>query len=55
MVFSVEDVAAVSEARADLLIGAWQSREGAPSGGKCYLYSGASGKLVTAWDLRAAT
>jgi len=37
------------DGRADLLIGAWQSREGAPSGGKCYLYSGARGTLLRSW------
>jgi hypothetical protein len=31
------------------LIGAWQNAEGARSGGKCYLYSGASGALVRSW------
>jgi len=37
------------DGRADLLIGAWQNAEGAPSGGKCYLYSGADGSLVDSW------
>jgi hypothetical protein len=37
------------DGRADLLIGAWQNAEGARSGGKCYLYSGASGALVRSW------
>jgi hypothetical protein len=37
------------DGRADLLIGAWQNAEGASSGGKCYLYSGASGALVRSW------
>jgi hypothetical protein len=34
---------------ADLLIGAWQNREGAASGGKCTLYSGKSGAVLGAW------
>jgi hypothetical protein len=34
---------------ADLIIGAWQNAEGAPSGGKCYLYSGKDGALNEAW------
>jgi len=34
---------------ADLLIGAWQNREGAPSGGKCTLYSGKGGAVLGAW------
>lgn len=37
------------DGHADLLIGAWQSREAAPSGGKCYLYSGKSGALLQQW------
>jgi hypothetical protein len=37
------------DGRADLLIGAWQNAEGAPSGGKCYLYSGKDGALVESW------
>ncbi|MEQ1891142.1 MAG: FG-GAP-like repeat-containing protein [Planctomycetota bacterium] len=34
---------------ADLLIGAWQNAEAAPSGGKCTLYSGKSGAALGAW------
>lgn len=37
------------DGRADLLIGAWQNAEGAPSGGKCTLYSGADGRRLAAW------
>jgi len=37
------------DGHADLLIGAWQCREAAPSGGKCYLYSGKSGAVLRAW------
>jgi hypothetical protein len=37
------------DARADLLIGAWQSPEGAPSGGKCTLHSGRDGSLLGSW------
>lgn len=37
----------------DLIIGAWQSKEGAPSGGKCYLYSGKSGALLRAYTCAA--
>lgn len=37
------------DGRADLLIGAWQNREGAPSGGKCTLHSGKDGALLGAW------
>ncbi len=33
---------------ADLVIGAWQNHEAAPSGGKVYLYSGADGSLLRA-------
>ncbi|MDA7977853.1 MAG: FG-GAP-like repeat-containing protein [Pirellulales bacterium] len=33
----------------DLVVGAWQNKEGAPSGGKVYLYSGADGALLTTW------
>jgi hypothetical protein len=42
------------DGHADLLIGAWQSREAAPSGGKCYLYSGKSGALLQAWACTVA-
>ncbi len=31
---------------ADMLIGAWQQASAAPSGGKCYLYSGKDGSLM---------
>jgi len=34
------------DGHADLVIGAWQSHEAAPSGGKVYLYSGADGSLL---------
>lgn len=37
------------DGHADLLIGAWQNAEGAPSGGKCTLVSGKSGALLSAW------
>jgi hypothetical protein len=37
------------DGRADLLIGAWQSAEGAPSGGKCTLHSGRDGAILGAW------
>jgi VCBS repeat protein/FG-GAP repeat protein len=37
------------DGHADLIIGAWQNPEGAPSGGKCYLYSGKDGALREAW------
>ena len=37
----------------DLVIGAWQNRQGAPSGGKVYLHScGKNGKLLRAWTCR---
>ncbi|MGI9518701.1 MAG: TPR end-of-group domain-containing protein [Pirellulaceae bacterium] len=37
----------------DLVIGAWQNNEGAPSGGKIYLYSCAGdGKLLRTWTCR---
>jgi hypothetical protein len=36
----------------DLIVGAWQNREKAPSGGKVYLYSGASGKSLAAWTCK---
>ncbi len=42
------------DGRADLLIGAWQNTDGAPSGGKCYLYSGKDGALVQAWACTVA-
>ncbi len=34
------------DGHADLVIGAWQNHEAAPSGGKVYLYSGADGSLL---------
>ena len=37
----------------DLVIGAWQNREGAPSGGKVYLYSTSGrGKLLRTWTCK---
>lgn len=36
----------------DLIIGAWQNNQGAASGGKCYLYSCASGKLLASWTCK---
>lgn len=42
------------DGRADLLIGAWQNTDGAPSGGKCYLYSGKSGAELDAWACTVA-
>ena len=39
----------------DLVIGAWQNREGAQSGGKVYLYSAANGgQLLRTWTSRQA-
>ncbi len=38
----------------DLLIGAWQNDEGAPGGGKCYLYSGKSGALLATYTCATA-
>ena len=38
----------------DLVIGAWQNREGAPSGGKVYLYDGRTGDLIRTWTCRQA-
>lgn len=37
------------DGRADLLIGAWQNAEGAKSGGKCTLFSGAEGRELASW------
>jgi len=34
------------DGHADLVVGAWQNHEAAPSGGKVYLYSGADGTLL---------
>ena len=34
---------------ADLIVGAWQNREGAPSGGKVYLCSGKDGSVLYGW------
>lgn len=36
----------------DLIIGAWQQDNAAPSGGKVYLYSGKDGSLMDAWTCR---
>lgn len=36
----------------DLVVGAWQNREQARSGGKVYLHSGADGRLLAAWTCR---
>ena len=33
----------------DLLLGAWQNAEGAPSGGKCTLHSGRDGAVLASW------
>lgn len=39
----------------DLVVGAWQNAEGAKSGGKVYLYSGArGGKLLRTWTCKQA-
>ena len=39
----------------DLVIGAWQNREGAQSGGKVYLYSaGNGGRLLQSWTAKQA-
>jgi hypothetical protein len=38
----------------DLIVGAWQSSEGAASAGKCYLYSGKDGALLRSWTSRQA-
>lgn len=39
---------------ADLLVGAWQQAGGAPSGGKAYLYSGKTGRLLAAYTCKTA-
>ena len=36
----------------DLIIGAWQNNQGAASGGKCYLYSCGTGKLLDSWTCK---
>jgi hypothetical protein len=36
------------------VIGAWQNPEGAPSGGRVYLISGASRAVLTTWTCRQA-
>ena len=36
----------------DLAVGAWQNREGAISGGKVYLFSGADGQALGSWTCR---
>ncbi len=38
---------------ADLIVGAWQNAEDAPSGGKAYLLSGKSGKTLKTYTCRA--
>lgn len=40
------------DGRGDLVIGAWQNADQAPSGGKIYLYSGATAKLIRTWTCR---
>jgi len=37
------------DGHADLIVGAWQHKGHAPSGGKVYLYSGKDGSLMRAW------
>jgi len=37
------------DGHADLLLGAWQNAEGAPSAGKCTLHSGRDGSVLGAW------
>ncbi len=39
---------------ADLIVGAWQNAEVAPSAGKCYLYSGKDGELLATYTCRQA-
>jgi hypothetical protein len=36
----------------DLIVGAWQNREQVPSGGKVYLYSSATSKLLASWTCK---
>ncbi len=40
------------DGRADLVVGAWQNAAAAPSGGKCYLYSGKDGELLHTWTCK---
>jgi hypothetical protein len=40
------------DGRADLIVGAWQYAGAAPSGGRCYLYSGRDGKLLRTYTSR---
>ncbi len=42
------------DGHADLIVGAWQQRNAAHSGGKIYLYSGKDGSLMKAWTGRIA-
>ena len=42
------------DGRADLIVGAWQNAEAAPSGGKCYLLSGADGRELATWTCKQA-
>jgi hypothetical protein len=37
------------DGHADLIVGAWQNADGAPSGGRCYLHSGADGELLATY------
>lgn len=37
------------DGHADLVVGAWQSAAGAPSGGRCALHSGRDGRLLAQW------
>lgn len=38
----------------DLIVGAWQNRAGAPSGGRCTLFSGKDGKVLATYTCRQA-
>ncbi len=38
-----------ADGHADLIIGAWQHASAAPSGGKCYLFSGRDGSLINSY------
>jgi len=40
------------DGRADLIVGAWQYAGAAPSGGRCYLYSGRDGRLLKTYTSR---
>ena len=47
---SVSDAGDVDgDGRADLIVGAWQNNEVSKSAGKCYLHSGADGKLLATY------